>query len=66
MTERSLRLRTDERDGRTNALRKLTFIVREDGCVLVVDDGSVVDRYASFARALRSYGLRRTQLVPLE
>lgn len=48
------------------ALRRLTFVVQDDGTVAVLDDGAIVDRYANLPRALISYGLRRTQLVPVE
>lgn len=65
-TARSMRLRTPTIDGRAAALRRLMFIVQDDGSVAVLDDGKVVDRYANLPRALISYGLRRSQLVPVE
>ena len=63
---RCMRLGTDNVDSRANALRRLMFLVADDGTVSVMDEGAVVDRYPSLPRALISYGLRRTQLVPVE
>jgi len=62
---RCMRLGTNV-DGRANALRRLMFVVQDDGSVAVLDEGAVVDNYPSLPRALISYGLRRTQLVPVE
>lgn len=63
---RCMRLGSPSIEGRAVALRRLTFVVQDDGTVAVLDDGAIVDRYANLPRALISYGLRRTQLVPVE
>jgi hypothetical protein len=48
--------------GRAAAYRHVTFLLRDDGTLAVLDDGRVIQEFESFARALTSYGLRRTQL----
>jgi len=63
---RCMRLGTENVEGRANALRRLMFLVADDGTVAVMDEGAIVDRYPSLPRALISYGLRRTQLVRVE
>ena len=63
---RCMRISTENADGRGMALRRLMFLVQDDGTVAVMDEGAVVDRYPSLPRALISYGLRRSQLEAVE
>jgi hypothetical protein len=50
--------------GRAAALRHVTFLLRDDGTLAVIDDGRIIQEFSSFARALKEYGLRRTDLEP--
>lgn len=52
--------------GRAAALRNVTFLLRDDGTLAVIDEGRVIEEFSSFARALTGYGLRRTDLEPVE
>ena len=62
---RSLRLRPSVR-GRAAALRHVTFVLRDDGSLVVYDDERAIEEFSSFARALTAYRLRRTDLEPVD
>jgi hypothetical protein len=62
---RSMRLRPTLR-GRAAALRHVTFLLRDDGSLAVYDGDRIIEEFSSFARALTSYRLRRTDLEPIE
>jgi hypothetical protein len=43
----------------------VTFLLRDDGTLAVIDDDCIIEEFANFARALTEYGLRRTDLEPI-
>lgn len=48
--------------GRAVAYRNITFLLRDDATLAVLAGDKVIEEFESFARALRSFGLRRTDL----
>lgn len=61
---RRLQLR-DELEGiHKPMMRHLVFDLAEDGTVEVIEGEAVVQRFQNLARALTTYRIRRTDLVP--
>lgn len=48
--------------GRAGVFRHVTFLLRDNGTLAVLDDEKVIEEFASFARALTTFGLRRSDL----
>ncbi len=48
--------------GRAAAYRHVTFLLRDNGTLAVLDDDRIIEEFASFARALTTFGLRRSDL----
>lgn len=61
---RRLQVRQEVEGVHAPMLRRLVFDLSEDGSVSVSDGESVLERFQNLARALITYRIRRTDLVP--